>query len=73
MAENQTPNQRAGQTPNPMLRRPPTAGGPTRIPEAPTPRPQKKSFIKKALPYLIAGGGTGAGLGLGLGLSDVFF
>ena len=68
MPEN-TPKQIPAQN-NQNLRRPPTAGGPRRLQpreEVITrPHPRKKSFIKRALPFLLPGMTTGAGLAFGL-------
>lgn len=49
---------------DPDLRRPPSAGGPRRTSQQPTPRmPLQKSALKKAFPYLLAGGSSvGAGI-----------
>ena len=40
--------------------------GRKRVNNSPIKKAIKKSFLKKAYPYLIAGGGTGLGIGLGL-------
>ena len=54
------------QAPNPYLRKPPAKGGPRRIsPPSALRMGRQKSWLKKAAPYLIAGGTTGAGLSLG--------
>jgi len=64
-AQNQAQTLPSGQ--DPSLRRPPRAGGPRRTTEVPArPQGRRKSWFKKAMPYLIAGGSTGAGIGLGL-------
>jgi hypothetical protein len=44
------------------------AGGPRRTTEevSAIPPQKKKSLLKKALPYLLSGGGTGIGIGFSL-------
>lgn len=77
--QNDNQNQRISQTPQNQpenLRRPPSAGGPRRIPqdqptEANGPqKSKKKSLLKKALKYALVGG-VATGISF-LGITDFF-
>lgn len=66
-AGNTTPSQdgKRVKAPDPDLRRPPTAGGPRRLPDPSlaVPLPRKKKMSKAIKGLLIGGGITGVGLG----------
>lgn len=72
MNERTTPNRRQSQdatqnlSQNPVLRKPPTAGGPTRAAEEPAQAPaQGPGVIKRTMPYWLPAITTGTGVAFG--------